>query len=307
MKHFNFKKFLPILAILTMVVLMTAMPMAIHADFGDYAGDNDYGWDDGGGSSGGGSSSGGSSVIVDLIFWVYHLFGIKGLVILALIVAVVRFIYRRKKGGSQRQPVRTAVQRTDTSALQPMRAYTALDPQFSEGEFAEKLSNMYVRFQNSWEAKDMSDLRPYLTDAMFAQCDRQLDAYRRNGQTNHIERISVLGVKLSGWKQDGGNDVIIAELNTRIVDYVTEDATGKLIRGSRTEEKFMTYEWTLMRTSGQVTGSGTGMTGQTCPYCGAHIDINHTAKCEYCDAVLTTDTFDWVVSNIKGLSQKTAE
>ena len=38
---------------------------------------------------------------------------------------------------------------------------------------------------------------------------------------------------------------------------------------------------------------------------GAHIDINHSAVCEYCDSVLTTDTFDWVVTNIKGLSQRT--
>ncbi|MDE5563679.1 MAG: Tim44 domain-containing protein [Oscillospiraceae bacterium] len=304
MKRFNFKKFLPILAILAMIVLITAMPMAIHADFGDYAGDNDYGWDDGGGDWDSSNSSDGAGALIDLIFWVYHLFGFKGVVVLLIILAVARGMYRRKRDIG-RPPVQTAVQRTNTSDLKPMHTYIALDPQFSEGAFTEKLSNMYVRFQNSWEAKDMSDLRPYLTDAMFAQCDRQLDAYRRNGQTNHIERISVLGVKLSGWKQDGGNDVIIAELNTRIVDYVTEDATNKLVRGSRTAEKFMTYEWTLVRTSGQVTGSAAGMTGQTCPYCGAHIDINHTAKCEYCDAVLTTDTFDWVVSNIKGLSQKT--
>lgn len=303
MKHFNSKKFLPVLAVLLMVILMTAMPMGIHADFGDYAGDNDYGYDDGGYSSDGGSSDG-AGALVDLIFWIYHLFGWKGVAILILIIAAARFIRRYKNGGSQ--PVRTAVQRTDTSDLKPMHVYAGIDPQFSEGVLKEKIANMYVRFQNAWEAKDMSELRPYLTDAMFAQCDRQLDAYRRNGQTNHIERISVLGVKLSGWKQEGGNDVIVAELNTRIVDYVTEDATGKLVRGSRTAEKFMTYEWTLVRTSGQVTGTSTGMTGQTCPYCGAHIDINHTAKCEYCDAVLTTDTFDWAVSNIKGLSQKTA-
>lgn len=301
MKRFNFKKFLPVLALLAMVVLMTAMPMAIHADFGNYAGDNDYGYDGGYDNDYDYSSSDGAGALVDLIFLIYHLFGFKGIVILVLIIVTVQLIRRFRSSG---QPVRTAVQR-DTSSLDPMYTYATLDPKFSEREFTEKLSNMYVRFQNAWEAKDMSDLRPYLTSAMFAQCDRQLDAYRRNGQTNHIERISVLGVKLSGWKQEGGNDVIVAELNTRIVDYVTDDATGKLIRGSRTAEKFMTYEWTLVRTSGQTTGSVSGVTGQTCPYCGAHIDINHTAKCEYCDAVLTTDTFDWAVSNIKGLSQKT--
>ena len=42
-----------------------------------------------------------------------------------------------------------------------------------------------------------------------------------------------------------------------------------------------------------------------CPHCGAPIDVNHTAVCEYCGSVLTTDTFDWAVREIKGLSQRT--
>ena len=42
----------------------------------------------------------------------------------------------------------------------------------------------------------------------------------------------------------------------------------------------------------------------TCPYCGAHVDINHSAVCEYCNSVLTTDSFDWAVSNIKGIAQR---
>jgi hypothetical protein len=140
---------------------------------------------------------------------------------------------------------------------------------------------------------------------MYAQFDRQLDVYRQKNQTNHIERIAVLSTEIAGWKQGGGNDTIIAEIRARIVDYVTDDNTGTIIRGSDRQEKFLTYEWTLIRTSGQTTGQSTGMTGQTCPYCGAHININHTAVCEYCGSVLTTDTFDWVVSNIKGLSQRT--
>ena len=140
---------------------------------------------------------------------------------------------------------------------------------------------------------------------MFAQMDRQLDAHRQRFETNCIDRISVLGVELLGWKQENGFDIMIAKLNTRIVDYVVDDRTGKVIRGSNTKEKFMTYEWTMARTTGVVTSRSTGTTSQTCPYCGAHVDINHSTVCEYCQSVLTTDTFDWVVTNIKALSQQT--
>ena len=104
---------------------------------------------------------------------------------------------------------------------------------------------------------------------MFAQMDRQLDGYRQRKETNRVERISVLGVRLLGWKQENGKDVMIARLDTRIVDYVVDDRTGAILRGSSKTEKFMTYEWSLVRTTGVVTGTIKGTSGQTCPYCGA--------------------------------------
>lgn len=315
-KKIPWKKLLPVLALLMAAAALFAgmASMPIHADFGDYGGDNDYGGggDDWGGGGGSDSDSDGGGLfwlIYELFRLVYKLFGWPGVIVFTLILIGVYMLLKKKKKNTPSQPVRPAqpagAQRTDASELRRMPEYLALDPEFSEAEFKEKLSNMYVHFQNSWQAKDMSDLRPYLTDAMYAQFDRQLDNYRRNKQTNYIERIAVLDVTLRGWKQQSGNDVIVAELRTRIVDYVQDDTTGVLIRGSKTAEKFMTYEWTLVRTSGQTTSSASGLTSQTCPHCGAKIDMNHSAKCEYCDSILTTDTFDWVVSGIKGISQQT--
>lgn len=311
MKKFDFRKlrkYLPWIAVLVMVLTVTAAPLGIHADFGDFAGDDDYG--DWGGGDDGGSSSGGDSDGA-IIWWlfkvVYDLFGVPGVIVLLLIFAIIYFVGTKKKGKNRpkSQPVNVQVQKTDRSSLSPMHTYLQTDNGFDDQAFKEKLSNLYVQFQNAWQDKNMASLRPYMTDAMYAQYDRQLEVYRQKNQTNHIERIAVLSVELAGWKQAAGKDVIIAEIRTRIVDYVTDDNTGTIIRGSDRQEKFMTYEWTLMRTSGQTTGQSVGLTGQTCPYCGAKIDINHTAVCEYCGSVLTTDTFDWVVSGIKGISQQT--
>ena len=135
--------------------------------------------------------------------------------------------------------------------------------------------------------------------------DRQLDQYRRTGQTKYIERIAVLGVSLSGWMQESGNDVIIARLNTRFTTYTLDDNTGNLVKGSRTAEKFLDYEWQLLRTSGKTTVGGSGVKVQNCPNCGATININRTAKCEYCGSIVTVDSYDWVLNGIKAISQRT--
>ncbi len=298
------KKILRLIPVIALILGLMIVPMKSRAlDFGDFSGDSDYGggWDSGGWDSGGswdddysysGSSSSGSGDIGDFAF------------IVVVIIIIVVIGISRSSGTPNRSSTQN-YQPPQERNLRPINEYMQYDPSFSPSEFKEKLSNLYVRFQNQWQVKDLSPLRPYLTDAYFAQMDRQLNNYRINHQTNYIERISVLGVELMGWRHEGNNDVMVARLNTRIVDYVKDDRTGTLLRGSNTREKFMTYEWSLVRTAGVQTSRSTGTTSQTCPYCGANVDINQSAVCEYCGSVLHTDTFDWAVSNIKGISQRT--
>ena len=180
-----------------------------------------------------------------------------------------------------------------------------MDSGFSPADFKEKLSNLYIRMQEDWQSKDIAELRPYMTDAFYAQMKRQLDQLRKDGQTNIVRRPAVLGTTLLGWRQDGGKDIIIAQLKTRFVNYIKDDVTGAIVSGSEVSEKFLTYEWTLTRTTGVKTKTSTGVTTQTCPHCGAQVNINQTAECPYCGSIMTTDTFDWAINNITALSQKT--
>lgn len=245
---------------------------------------------------------------------------VGGLFFILIVAIIVVIIVRKKTGGGPKfsggtrgrtgsgtvRSMAPGAQPTPQSQLKHLNEYYRLDPNFSEAELCEKLSNRYVQFQNAWQDKNLETLRPYLTDAFYAQMDRQLDNYRRNKQTNRVERISVLGVTLQGWQQRGGEDIMVARLRTRIVDYVTDDATGRIVRGSNTAEKFMEYEWTLTRKSGVQTGVNDGVQVQNCPNCGAAININQTAKCPYCDSIITVEAHDWAVSGIKGISQRTA-
>jgi len=112
-------------------------------------------------------------------------------------------------------------------------------------------------------------------------------------------------VQLKGYKQENGEDKIIAYLNTRIIDYTIDDNTGHVLYGNKNVEKFMTYEWLLTRTSGQLTGEQEAMQSVVCPHCGATLNINKTAKCDYCGSIITVEEHGFVISSIKGLSQRT--
>ena len=267
-------------------------------DFGDFGGGGDYGGGGGGdyGYDGYGGGSGSSE----------EMDGFTVALLLVMVIVMVVLSSKSKKKGKN-APVTNVPVATPASALKPMETYKELDPNFSSADMEAKISNVFIRLQAAWMKKDLSDVRTCLTDEFFAQTDRQLDAYRTKKQTNVIERIAVLGVSLTGWDQNDKNDMIIARVSARMADYVTDDTTGDVVRGSRTADRFMEYEWTLVRTKGKKTGVDDEKKRKSCPYCGAPLDINRSAKCEYCDNIVSTNDYDWCLASIKGLSQRTVE
>ncbi len=189
--------------------------------------------------------------------------------------------------------------------LKPIDRYSSIDPSFSAAKLKQKLSNLYIQMQQCWQAKDLDSLRPYFTDAYFSQLDRQLDDYRRKGITNYVERPVVLSVRFDGFCQEGGEDHIYATVRTRIVDYKLDDETGRLVSGSRSREKFMTYRWHLTRPTGLHSESEGGVRSVSCPNCGAPLSINESAKCPFCGSVVTADACDFVIAQIEGVAQRT--
>lgn len=289
-------------------VIIALGSLSAKADFGDFSGDSDYGSDGGGSYNSGSSYSGGSSYNDrknynsgssydddDYPTWVY-------LAIFAVIVIVLIIDANKKSRFTRRVTVDNA---TPLTNLKPMSDYLRLDPNFDEVQFREKLANWYVQLQKAWQKKDISSLRPYLTDAFYAQMETQLQSHIEAHRTNIIDRIAVLSVQLKGYKQENGEDKIIAYLNTRIIDYTIDDNTGHVLYGNKNVEKFMTYEWLLTRTSGQLTGEQEAMQSVVCPHCGATLNINKTAKCDYCGSIITVEEHGFVISSIKGLSQRT--
>lgn len=289
------------------LILLTAMSGVALADAGGFAGDSDWGGSDWGGSDWGDSDwDSGSSGVSG--FLLGSLFGDSPIaVIVIVIVLIVLFVVRannKKKHGGANRPAGGQAQGATMQSQLPLSALKEKDPAFSEQAFLEKVGNYYVQLQNAWEAKDLGPIRTIMTDALYNQFGRQLMELVANNQTNHVDRIAVLGAQITGYAQDEVNDILAVQLRTRIVDYVTSDETGEIVRGSNTKELFMTYEWTMIRSKDKTTQEQQQLTEVSCPNCGAPMNVNQSRKCEYCGTVVTLSEYDWVVSAIRGISQQ---
>ena len=293
-------------------LFLIILPAFAGADFGGFSGDSDYGgsWDSGSdwsSSSWDSDYSSGSYYDDDSdvsgIDIGISLAVMAAIVVLGLIFDVSEKRKKKKQYGAQGRP--QGAQRTPDSRLQPLGDLAVTDPSFDANAMQEKISNLYVQMQNCWTDKNIESLRPYFTDAFFTQMERQLNGLKSRGLTNHVDRIAVLGVNLRGFYKQGGDEHLIVELRTRIVDYTVQDSDKKLVSGDRNREKFMTYEWDMCRAEGSVTTREGAMQSVSCPGCGAPLSINTTAKCPYCGRVVTLDEHDWALCAIKGISQTT--
>lgn len=295
---------------LAMGLLLVCAGSAL-ADAGGFSGDSDYGggwdfggsdWDsdswDSGGSIfflGGGDGDGGGGVP----FWAF---------LVALVVVIVWFRSKRGKGNASRSGSGTggtpgaALSRPEGENI-GVDGIRRGDPNFSEQLFLEDVANRYVKLQNAWTSQDWEPMRMLMTDALYAQFERQLNAMRQKGYVNHVDRIAVLGTRILGCWQDAGKQSVTVELRTRIVDY-TVDASGKVVQGNPNKELFMGYEWTMIRSRDAKTDSFEGERRTACPACGAPVLLNASNRCEYCGSLLSASEHGWVVSAIRGLYQR---
>ena len=321
-------------AVLLTVLVFALLPFA-RADFGDYSGDSDYGdwggsdsyssYDSYGNDDSSSSWSWSSSDDDDYSYRSsyessdddselaaddvpYLLLGILMFIVFPILLfkKIIPFLLDKLFGGSGKGGKRSAVQGGEEAAVtHPISRYSALDPNFNRQAMEAHLSNLYIQMQQCWEKKDISSLRPYLSGMFYEQADRQLESLRKLHNTNYILNPTVLSVKLKGFRQENGMDVMVAELRCRLIDYTLSDSTGRLIKGSKTAEKFMRYDWELVRPIGMQTSAPGELTTVTCPHCGAPVNINQSAQCEYCGSVLTVAEHDFVLNKIITVAQKT--
>lgn len=180
------------------------------------------------------------------------------------------------------------------------RKIKAVDELFDKQEFLSWTSNLFVKLQNAWTARDWNSIRIFETSALFEQHQKQLQGYIDRKQINVMEAIQVLSVELADFKQTGFRDVVTVVLKSRMVDYIVDETTGGVIKGDKVTYRYSTYKLDFIRTTGEKTKPGPIEINTTnCPNCGAITQITSAGKCEYCGSVITTGEHNWALSNLE--------
>lgn len=125
-----------------------------------------------------------------------------------------------------------------------------MDASFDEQRFNDSVMDIFFKIQGSWMNRDLAPVSGLLTDEIKRIFQEDLDRLMRDRQINRLENIAVRNVEpVEAW-QESGQDYITALIYANLLDYTTDDASGAVVSGSKTEPvKFEEY-WTFTRPVG---------------------------------------------------------
>lgn len=260
-----------------------------------------------GGYHGGGGGSGGGGGDSGWIIWlIIELFRhpILGMIIL-IIVGV--YIWRSSKNQNSQMPFPRQGGPDDAEggpagALPWVANLKATDPAFDENAFYARVKTAFDKIQQAWCGQNLATVRPFISDAVFERFMLQIAEHRDQGYQDHMEGLQVLDLRMAEIETDGIYDEIAVRIRAVSVDYRMSITTGQRISGAAAPEEFVEI-WTFVRRQGAQTKSGPGLIEGNCPNCGAAIEMNQSAVCEHCKALLRSGQYDWVLTEITQQSE----
>lgn len=192
-----------------------------------------------------------------------------GLFEIALLAGIGYFIYRFLKKKREESSVMSApqavYQRDNVTPFSvPQQTYeqapddveTGLthirqfDPSFDESRFNDTVMDNFFKIQGAWMNRELSTASGILTDEMRRSFQADIDGLLREKRVNRLENIAVRNVEIAEAWQESGQDFITTSIYANLLDYTTDDATGAVVSGSKTDPVKFEEFWTFTRPVG---------------------------------------------------------
>lgn len=125
-----------------------------------------------------------------------------------------------------------------------------MDGGFNEERFCDQVMDNFFKIQGAWMNRDLTPISSLLSDDIRRTFQEDLDRLLREKKVNRLENIAVRNVEIVEAWQENGQDFITTRIYANLLDYTTDDATGQVISGSKTDPVKFEEFWTFTRPVG---------------------------------------------------------
>ncbi|MFZ3208811.1 MAG: Tim44 domain-containing protein, partial [Geobacteraceae bacterium] len=125
-----------------------------------------------------------------------------------------------------------------------------MDPGFDEQRFSDSAMDVFFKIQGAWMNRDMAPVSGLLTDEMRRIFQTDIDNLLREKRINRLENIAVRNVEIVEAWQESGQDYTTALIYANLLDYTTDETSGAVVDGSKTDPVKFEEFWTFTRRVG---------------------------------------------------------
>jgi Tim44-like domain len=232
------------------VVLALLAPFALCAPAyglaGGSTGSGGGGFSGGGGGGGGGSgyyggssgSGSGSWSGTDLLIF---------LVVMALVFGVPLINGLLNK--TRREWYKNRILRRQRDVEAAAGAANLDDGYWDPKEMRQRVREAFFPIQMSWEHRDVSASRPFVSDALYERHRLQLEGYEKQNRVNRIANLKLSSVYLVRLYNvtDDGEDRFVAYLECSARDWMEDTRTGEMINGNKESPTDFKQYWSFVR------------------------------------------------------------
>ncbi|GFE62037.1 Tim44 domain-containing protein [Geobacter sp. AOG2] len=153
-------------------------------------------------------------------------------------------------GPEASRPIQSAYADTAGDLAAGLSHIRQMDPGFDEQRFTDGVMDIFFKIQGAWMNRDLSSVNALLTPEMRRIFQEDIDRLLREHRVNRLENIAVRTVEVSEAWQESGQDYVTALIYANLLDYTTDDTSGQVVEGSKTEPVKFEEFWTFTRPVG---------------------------------------------------------
>lgn len=180
---------------------------------------------------------------------------------------------------------------------QGLAALKAADANFALDAFCVRVRAGFTALQDAWCKQNLDAGRNFLSPGAYFAWRSQLEAMASEGRRNVMENLQIQRILPTRVVHGQVFDDLTVRITASSSDYEV-DQSGRVVFGDRSVRPF-SEEWTFQRSVGVASTGKPGTLENTCPRCGAPLQLTAIGECRYCKAAVTSGKFDWVVSRIE--------
>lgn len=208
---------------------------------------------------------------------------------ITLIIVAVAIISSRQKG--------TIMPTTTLKNVPPYNPEKLKEylPNFNPEEFKNQAYEIYKKVQVAWMEFDYDSMRKSVTDEMYNMYKTQLTTLSVKKQTNVMKDFGLLGFNIVGMEIKDKTVSLTVTMQVECFDYIV-NKDGRVLRGTDKRKVIYNYAMTFNK--------GISEKQNKCPNCGAPLENVNSSECPYCNSVIISENYDWVLSKKQVLSQR---